>query len=271
MFTTRVALMRLSFLSVPNKAIHAAAIGPVKRLLGAAFAFCVLILLPSAVAALQNGTYRCWSYNVSGGGGGNCRLAPPITLRPDGSYEESATRGTYQLSGDRIHFSRSTIRGPGLIVAENQITFEYDYRNWRHTVTYLCQDCKSASVTAGVSAAVTAGTAPVRAEVRLEFPRSDGFLGWVNVAYLIPREHAAAFAASPLRPSNPPAGAVPGSAGRSDPQTISTLFKHARTEVDYVVFLESHSQRVAVASVRLPKTASPQPLTISASFDHEVR
>jgi len=236
-----------------------------------AFASVVLMLLPGAAAALQHGTYRCWSYNVSGSGGGNCRLAPPITLRPDGSYEESATRGTYQLSGERIHFSRSTVRGPGLIVAENQITFEYDYRNWRHTVTYLCQDCNSASVTSSVSSATPAGTAPVRAEIRLQFPRPDGFMGWVNAAYLIPREHAAAFAASPLRPSNPPQGAVPGSAGRSDPQTVSTLFKRARTEMDYVVFLESHSQRVAVASVRLPKAALSQPLTVPASFDHGVR
>jgi len=35
--------------------------------------------------------------------------------------------------------------------------------------------------------------------------------------------------------------------------------------------LESPSQRVAVASVRLPKTALPQPLTVPARFDHDVR
>lgn len=245
--------------------------GLTSRFLECAVACVTLLLLPGAAAALQPGTYRCWSYNVSGGGGGNCRLAPPILLKHDGRYEESSTRGTYRLSDDRIHFSHATIRGPGLIVGENQITFEYEYRQWRHTVTYLCQDCDQATKTPGETRATTANALPLRAEIRLQFPRADGFLGWVNVAYLVPREHAAAFAASPLRPSNPPPGAVAGSAGRSDPQTVSTLFKRARAETDYVVFLESHSQRIAVAGIRLPKSAAGQALTVSARFDHDVR
>lgn len=189
------------------------------------------LFVPGLAQALQPGTYRCYSYNVSGGGGGNCRIAPPIVINTDGTYRESSTSGTYRIDGNLIRLSQSTIRGPGKLSGGNQITFEYDYKGWRHTVTYLCQDCNSASVTPSGSAAVAAGTAPVRAEVRLQFPRSDGFLGWVNAAYLIPREHAAAFAASPLRPSNPPPGAVWGSAGRSDPQAVSTLFKLARAEV----------------------------------------
>ncbi len=249
--------------------------GRTPRSMVAPFACAALMLLQGSAAALQFGSYRCWSYNVSGGGA-SCRLTPPIVINPDGSYQESSTQGTYKVSGNRIHFSESTVRGPGEITGQNQIIFEYEYRQWRHTVTYLCQDCNSQSlptpdVKHGASGAAAAGAPPVRAEVRLQFARADGFLGWVNLAYLIPREHAAAFAASPLRTSSPPPGAVEGSAGRSDPQTVSTLFKRARVEVDYVVFLQSHSQRIAVASLRLPKAPASQPLTVSASFDHNLR
>ncbi len=241
------------------------------------FACAALMLLQGTAAALQFGSYRCSAYNVSGIGGASCRLTPPIVINPDGTYQESSTQGTYKVSGNRIHFSESTVRGPGMIMGQNQsifhtqIIFEYDYLQRRHTVTYLCQDCNLPDVKPGASGAAAAGAPPVRAEVRLQFARADGFLGWVNFAYLIPREHAAAFAASPLRPSSPPPGAVQGSAGRSDPQTVSTLFRHARVEVDYVVFLESHSQRIAVASLRLPKAPASQPLTVSASFDHGLR
>ncbi len=115
--------------------------GRTPRSMLAPFACAALMLLQGSAAALQPGTYRCWSYNVGGVGGDICRLAPPIVLRQDGRYEESATQGTYQLSGDRVHFSHSTIRGPGQILAENLFAFEYEYRQWRHTVTYLCQDC----------------------------------------------------------------------------------------------------------------------------------
>jgi hypothetical protein len=108
-----------------------------RKLLGAAML--ATLLTPAAASDLQSGSYRCRSYNVSGGGG-TCRLAAPIVIRADGSYQESSTSGTYRVVGNRIHFSQSTIRGPG-VIAGNQITFEYDYRGWHHTVTYLCQDC----------------------------------------------------------------------------------------------------------------------------------
>lgn len=81
------------------------------------------------------GTYRCRSFNV-GGSGGRCQPAPPpIILYADGTFEESKTRGTYRVTGDRIVFSPSTLRGPGRLVDE-QIVFEYTSRNLAHTVTY---------------------------------------------------------------------------------------------------------------------------------------
>ncbi|HYD78181.1 MAG TPA: hypothetical protein VEC06_00090 [Paucimonas sp.] len=103
-------------------------------------ALCMLSSPARADAGVQPGTYRCWSYNVSGGGG-TCRLAPPIVINPDGTYQESRTSGTYQASGGRITFSESKIRGSGHIADHNRIVFEYDYNGRRHTVTYLCQEC----------------------------------------------------------------------------------------------------------------------------------
>lgn len=99
-------------------------------------------LLPVAVAAsgLPAGTYRCWSYNVSGGAG-SCRLARPLVINADGTYQESSTRGTYKVSGDRVVFSESKIRGTGKISDGNKISFEYDYSGKHHAVTYLCQEC----------------------------------------------------------------------------------------------------------------------------------
>ncbi len=251
--------------------------GRTPRSMLAPFACVALMLLPGSAAALQFGSYRCSAYNVSGIGGASCRLTPPIVINPDGSYQESSTQGTYKVSGNRIDFSESTVRGPGMIMGQNQsifhtqIIFEYDYLQRRHTVTYLCEDCNLPDVKHGASGTAAAGAPPVRAEVRLHFARADGFLDWATRAYLIPREHAGAFAASPLRPSSPPPGAVQGSAGRSGPQTVDTSFKRAHVEVDYVVFLQSFSQRIAVASLRLPKAPAAQPLTVSASFDHSLR
>lgn len=86
------------------------------------------------------GRYRCWSYNVSGGGG-SCRMAPPLVLHQDGTYEMSSERGTYTVEGDRIALSKSAIRGPGRLQNGNQIVFDYNHRGRRHTVTYLCQEC----------------------------------------------------------------------------------------------------------------------------------
>ena len=47
------------------------------------------------------GTYRCWSYHVSGGAG-NCRIAPSLVLHADGRYEMSSEHGTYRVSGDVV-------------------------------------------------------------------------------------------------------------------------------------------------------------------------
>lgn len=223
----------------------------------------VLLLGPSSVSALQFGTYRCWSYNVSGGGG-SCRLAAPVVINADGTYQESSTRGTYRVAGNRIQFSESTIRGPGVIAGENQIVFEYDYRGFRHNVTYLCQDCTAARPGATARAPASAPGARVWAEVRLQFSRPDGFLGWVNSADLVPFEQAREFASAGTRAPLP--GSATGSAYLDGRQTVVANFRQATGGRDYVIFLNSGMQRVAVASLHLPAAPAEQTLTVNASL-----
>ena len=87
-----------------------------------------------------SGSYRCWQYNVSGGGG-SCRLSPPLVLNKDGSYSVSSEKGTYQIDGNKITLSESKIRGTGKLLEGNmQIRFEYDYNQWHHTITYLREE-----------------------------------------------------------------------------------------------------------------------------------
>jgi hypothetical protein len=108
-------------------------------LLATAFA----AFLPSVAFAQSQslaGQYRCWSYNVSGGGG-SCRLAPPLVLNSDGTYQMSSEKGTYKVEDGKVVLSESKIRGPGKLEAGNHIVFEYDLKGMHHTVTYLCQSC----------------------------------------------------------------------------------------------------------------------------------
>jgi len=93
----------------------------------------------SASRTSAAGTYRCWSYNVSGGGSGNCRLFAPLVLKKDGTYSLSSEKGIFTISGDSLTLSESKIRGIGKLIADTQIRFEYDYNKWHHVLTYLKQ------------------------------------------------------------------------------------------------------------------------------------
>ncbi len=84
------------------------------------------------------GVYRCWKYNVEGAGK-RC-ASPPLILREDGTYKMSGEKGTYQIVKGQLILSESKIRGPGKLEQENQITFEYSYKGWKHSVTYLKQE-----------------------------------------------------------------------------------------------------------------------------------
>jgi hypothetical protein len=106
---------------------------------------CFLALCAHAQAGVQPGVYRCWSFEISGGAG-SCRLSPPITIRADGTYDDMATQGKWRARGNRITFSESRSRGPGLVTG-NRIVFDYDFRGMHNTVTYVCQECGAAAAT----------------------------------------------------------------------------------------------------------------------------
>ncbi|OGA30326.1 MAG: hypothetical protein A3I01_19900 [Betaproteobacteria bacterium RIFCSPLOWO2_02_FULL_65_24] len=107
----------------------------------APLALALLACVAQPAQAQAPGQYRCWSYNVSGGGG-NCRLAPPLVLNADGTYQVSSEKGRYKVQDGKLVLSESKLRGPGKMEQGNRIVFEYDYNGMHHTVTYLCQSCK---------------------------------------------------------------------------------------------------------------------------------
>ncbi|MEK7648685.1 MAG: hypothetical protein AAB400_02070 [Patescibacteria group bacterium] len=125
-----------------------------------------------------SGSYRCWSYNVSGGGGGDCRLFAPIVLNKDGTYSVSSEKGTYSVSGDILTLSESKLRGPGKLIGGTQIRFEYDYNNWHHVVTYL----KEGGTTA-VSSDGAVSEVPV--QITLEYPEKDSALNSIVTMELV--------------------------------------------------------------------------------------
>ena len=103
------------------------------------------ILCFSQLASAQSiaGLYRCWSYNVSGGGG-SCRLVPPLAINSDGTYQVSSEIGTYKVQDGNVVLSESKIRGPGKLEGGSRIVFDYDFKGMHHRVTYLCQSCGAA-------------------------------------------------------------------------------------------------------------------------------
>ncbi|MBI4239422.1 hypothetical protein HY620_00340 [Candidatus Uhrbacteria bacterium] len=126
------------------------------------------------------GSYRCWSYNVSGGGGGNCRLFAPIILKKDGTYSVSSEKGTFTVKGDVIALSKSKLRGPGKLVGGTQIRFEYDYNGWHHVITYLKE---SGSPTNEGSPSGKVSEVPV--QIVLEYPDKDSSINSIATIELV--------------------------------------------------------------------------------------
>jgi hypothetical protein len=69
---------------------------------------------------------------------------PLLVLHADGSYDFSSSRGRWTLVEGKLHLSEAQFWGPGEIVGGDSVRFEYDYRGWRHTVTWTCRECASA-------------------------------------------------------------------------------------------------------------------------------
>src|SRR3989338_3222305 len=158
-------------------------------------AFLGALLLPQMAGALQGtstlapGSYRCASYNVSGGGG-SCRNMPRLFLNPDGSYQFSSTRGRWSVQGGKLVLSESRLWGAGEILGHDTIRFEYDYRGWRQVVTWSCQACASAEAEGSGSAAgrgSVAGSFYVGLSLTLEFGQA---IGGVSGFVIVPAAHA---------------------------------------------------------------------------------
>lgn len=155
----------------------------------------ILIAVPHSVSAAQRtltkaeaalvGSYRCRSYNVSGGGGGNCRLMPPIILKKDGTYSISSERGTFKVKKRKLMLSAGKIRGKGSLSADNKaMSFTYLYRGWKHVIVYA-HEGKAILIEKPISPVVSS----VPLELTINFPASDGSVAWINVISLVPQGH----------------------------------------------------------------------------------
>lgn len=99
----------------------------------------LLTLSAPAMAQALAGTWRCLSYNVSGGGG-SCHTMPSLLLQADGRYTLGSESGNWLLRDGKLWLSESKLRGLGTLV-QGDLVFEYDYHGWHHVLTYRCGDC----------------------------------------------------------------------------------------------------------------------------------
>lgn len=229
--------------------------------------------------ALAPGSYRCASYNVSGGGG-SCRTMQPLVLHADQTYQFSSTRGRWQVRGGILVLSESTLWGPGQILGRDTVRFEYEYRGWRHTVTWICQACGAGDVAAAPttdtahagsavttvpthSAAATAALGGYRGvSLRLEFGSA---IGGVSGFTIVPAESARSYTHNaPL-----PEGAVQGLAREVGPKSVA-LTTNASNKIrsgrQYVVFLAWPRETLPVATFGLPSGSADYSTTLAASL-----
>lgn len=218
----------------------------------------------SQSAELMSGTYRCSSYNVSGGGG-SCRTMPRLVLDPDGSYRFSSTRGQWSSRKDgQVVLSESRLWGPGTVVAPTTLRFEYDYNGWRHVVTWVCQDCAEARAGAAPGSAAASGAA-IGVSLVLDF---DAPIGGVSGYTLVPAEAARAYGHNAPMPP----GAVQGLAWESARMQVSLATNRNNTLASgkrYVVFLSWPRETLAVAVLDLPSQAADYSATLPATLDGE--
>ena len=200
------------------------------------------------IATKLAGSYRCYSYNVSGGGGGNCRLFAPIVLKADGTYSMSSEKGTYRVSGDTVILSESKLRGPGSVIDGNKLRFEYDYNGWHHTLTYLREEAATTE-----NRPSTPKSKIVVLDLTMTFPQGYG-IDWFNAVELVPRSggtltyFATAYAES-----------------RSTLKAYFNAVKELKSGDVYDIFASTGTDRVKIGSVDLTtSTGGETAVTIAA-------
>lgn len=213
-----------------------------------------------AAPDLIPGTYRCSAYNVSGGGG-SCRNMQPLQLRADGSYQHSSTRGHWRSEEGKLLLSESRLWGPGEITGSDTVRFEYDYRGWRHTVTWVCRDCASASAASTTGPSTRGGLVGV--SLTLEFGEP---IGGVSGFSIVPAEAARHYSHhAPL-----PKGAVQGVAWEVSSTAVALATNRNNQLMSgrrYVVFLAWPRETIAVALLDLPPTDEDYAATLPATLD----
>ncbi len=213
------------------------------------------------VDRLAAGSYRCSSYNVSGGGG-SCRTMQPLVLRADGTYQHSSTQGRWSAQGGKLHLSESRLWGTGEILGKDTIRFEYDYRDWRHTVTWICQECGYGEAPRPSTPAAAPQGGYMGVSLTLEFgTRIGGVSGFV----IIPAESARSYTHNaPL-----PEGAVQGLAWESGATSVALSTNRnnkLRSGRQYVVFLAWPRETIPVALLDLPPGNADYSATLPASL-----
>jgi len=229
------------------------------------------LLLPQMAGALQGtgalapGSYRCASYNVSGGGG-SCHNMPRLVLNPDGSYQFSSTRGRWSIQHGKLVLSESRLWGAGEILGHDTIRFEYDYRSWRHVVTWICQACARAEADGAGSAAgrgSVAGGSDVGLSLTLEF---DQAIGGVSGFVIVPAAHARGYTHNaPL-----PKGAVQGLVRETSATAVALATNKdnkLRSGRRYVVFLSWPRETIPVAILDVPPVNKDYSARLRATLD----
>lgn len=217
-----------------------------------------LATMVQAAPDLLPGTYRCSAYNVSGGGG-SCRNMPPLVLLADGSYQFSSSRGRWGISGGRLFLSEAQLWGQGEVLGGSAVRFEYDYRGWRHTVTWVCQECAPASQ----GTANPANGAYVGVSLTLQFAQQ---VGGVTGFTIVPVEYAGNYTHNAPLPN----GAVQGVAWETGPSAVGVATNRNNRLMSgrrYVIFLAWPRESIPVAIMDIPQTDRDYTAALPATLD----
>ncbi len=237
------------------------------KLCGSLFSRLAGLAIPAALSAQPSqagvavGTYRCLSYNVSGGGG-SCSNFQRLVLNPDGTYRFSSTRGRWSVENGNLILSSSKLWGPGKILPDATLRFEYDYRGWHHVLTWTCPGCATAPAAAG-QPGTGAGLGGIGITLVLQFTQSiHGVTGFV----VVPAEAAVRYQHNdPLPP-----GAVSGLASETGTNAVTLATSQDNKLVPgkrYVVFLTWARETIPVAILDVPRVTADYTGSLTGTLD----
>jgi len=213
---------------------------------------------------LAVGSYRCLCYNVSGGGG-SCSNFQRLVLNSNRTYQFSSTRGRWSVENGNLILSSSKLWGPGTILPDATLRFEYDYRGWHHVLTWRCQGCATAPPSAAQPGkpATAAGLGGIGITLSLRFTQSiHGVTGFV----IVPADSAERYQHNdPL-----PAGAVSGLASETGNNAV-TLATNRDNRLTpgrlYVVFLTWARETIPVAILDVPRITQDYTGSMTGTLD----